>query len=859
MKKNRKLVCFSVIAIVLALVVGATVVAALSSQSAQNVLKYIAGNEEQQGFNYDANGDGEVNVLDAIVYMIDDATGGLYAESISVEGYDIAFNKNTTSYTVKLPSGRPQIPQVSATANNGESVEVTQAYIADGETTGTAYVKVTKGKNSKEYTVKFVRGAAEGFVLQYDDRYQFPYSGDYKYTVSGDAVSVDKSGLMTAKKLGTATITAKGADTKTLEVTVVKAQINLFLMTGQSNGQGCYDNVAMSGSGSVDISVGSVEYNYLQEVTKIGGEGRVYSYDVHPRGENESYIKKYINSSFNMTQNMYDLNTYPKQGHFASLGKTWYDATGEKVVFLQSAMSGAPIESWLNPDKYDEAGIYNNYNYWQTTSAAYEALTAKLAENYEIIRTVNFWCQGETAMTETHYVKANNNYVSTTDHTKFMTAEKYYNHFMNLHNDMKEAFDIDYSAIMMVRNREESSKPAKISSLVPAFFRLVNENEDILLGTRTFAEIATKYNTGALGSMYIDSGDLHYSQTGYNAHGKEAAENVIGYFYGKNATGVEIIEADGLTRIPNNTTKVMAVGQKYQIATLSVPHNSNEDVTLASDNTAVAEVTQFGVITTKAVGTAKITATSENGKVSTLIIDVREAEAVTLKYGWAFNGNLDSKTGENYVPNALTISKITADKDSYRFSSANTFFVSQKNNVTNSYESRYRAEFALEKGITLDSNSEWEFEWNGGGFANSTYVIMGQTVPESVVEADTVSSKSPMYRGYILLRTTTAEKSVKFVPQTGASVVFNVTDTITTEFENNSYKPFKLSYSNGTMTLSMYDNDAWTVISTQSNLGEFSATFTNLFGRFDGYGNYGFAGYMDDIDITINTTAPKED
>ena len=55
---------------------------------------------------------------------------------------------------------------------------------------------------------------------------------------------------------------------------------------------------------------------------------------------------------------------------------------------------------------------------------------------------------------------------------------------------MIEEYGIEFSAIMMVRNRTVANR-AKISSLVTAFFELVNnEDNTIYLATRRFAEIA---------------------------------------------------------------------------------------------------------------------------------------------------------------------------------------------------------------------------------------------------------------------------------------------------------------------------------------------------------------------------------
>ena len=360
----------------------------------------------------------------------------------------------------------------------------------------------------------------------------------------------------------------------------------------------------------------------MDEVEKIGQDGCVYSFDVHPRNENIAYLrdKGLIGATEGLANRFCDLNQLTRQGHASALGKEWYNTTGEKVVFLQSAWSGSPIESWLDMRKYDFAGKYSSRNFWATTKDGYKILTAMISNNYEIIRSGNFWCQGETAMTS-YYSKIKGDYIKSSDpafnKSNMMTAETYSQYFQYLHNDMVKEYGIEFSAIMMVRNRTSTNR-AMISTLVSAFFELVNNKDNtIYLGTRKFTEIA-RTASGAKDEGYglIDVSDLHYSQKGYNYHGKEAAINVLGAIYGgpnNKATGVEIIDTNGLTRLENNYSMQLKVGKTHQIATLPTPWTSGENVTLVSDNPSVATVDQFGLITAVSAGSAKITATSESG------------------------------------------------------------------------------------------------------------------------------------------------------------------------------------------------------------------------------------------------------
>ena len=81
---------------------------------------------------------------------------------------------------------------------------------------------------------------------------------------------------------------------------------------------------------------------------------------------------------------------------------------------------------------------------------------------------------------------------------------------------------------------------------------LVNkEGVDIFVATRKFTEIARPASSSdktSEGYEFIDTGDLHYSQIGYNYHGNEAATNFFGVVYGGpdyKATDVETY--DGTT------------------------------------------------------------------------------------------------------------------------------------------------------------------------------------------------------------------------------------------------------------------------------------------------------------------------
>ncbi|MBE6642625.1 MAG: hypothetical protein E7615_03095 [Ruminococcaceae bacterium] len=543
------------------------------------------------------------------------------------------FKKDVFEYTVGLPDGRPTIPRVQATAADGIEIKISQAYIPDSETIGVATVAISDAEgNSATYKVTFERSIANGFVLQYDDRYYFNagYHNDtgdpYVYTSSDpDIISVDENGIMTAKKVAEKEVTLYAHQGEMLKATFVvdrveKADINLFFITGQSNGQGCYDSTNYG----KDVEHLVPFEEQISLVEKIGGEGRVYSFDVYPRSQNTEVYK--------MKGAMYDMELYAKQGHQASLGKTFYDLSGEKVVFLQSAYSGSPIESWLDPKRHkDEAGPYGSHYFYTDTQKAYKQLKDKLKDNYDIVYVANFWCQGETAMSAV-YDKRSGDYIFSSnaafDKSKLITDETYYNYFMMLHNDMVEDFGLQYNGIMFVKTKGQGNETTKIVPIISAQFALCNNNDDIHVASRHFIEIARQYKDSdktSEGYGFMGTDNNHYNQIGYNYLGKECAVNAFNAKFGEAVNvpeAVEIIAQNGTKRMTSTDSVTIRAGGTLRVGALSVPHYINEKIVWTSNKEDVATVNEFGVIKGVSGGTAIITATNESGKSESIYVTV---------------------------------------------------------------------------------------------------------------------------------------------------------------------------------------------------------------------------------------------
>ncbi len=123
---------------------------------------------------------------------------------------------------------------------------------------------------------------------------------------------------------------------------------------------------------------------------------------------------------------------------------------------------------------------------------------------------------------------------------------------------------------------------------------------------------------------YFTAGDLQktdpkeaYRMTAVNADGSHDSE--IGYLAVKGDTTV--VNATGVTL--DKTTLNMQLAQTETLTATVKPDNAtNKNVTWSSDNTAVATVNTAGVVTAAGTGTAKITATTHNGKTASCTVQV---------------------------------------------------------------------------------------------------------------------------------------------------------------------------------------------------------------------------------------------
>lgn len=134
-----------------------------------------------------------------------------------------------------------------------------------------------------------------------------------------------------------------------------KIPLNIFLIIGQSNAYGTYD-----------VPEGRDEWDFRREQMKdavLPEPGTAFCLDVDNVGG---------------MGDIYDLSS-GRPGFSPALGKRWYELTGERTVMLQTAVGGAPIESWLKP----EDGKRYTYgdprsNFYETTLAGFRRIKEQL-------------------------------------------------------------------------------------------------------------------------------------------------------------------------------------------------------------------------------------------------------------------------------------------------------------------------------------------------------------------------------------------------------------------------------------------------------------------------------------------------
>jgi uncharacterized protein YjdB len=109
---------------------------------------------------------------------------------------------------------------------------------------------------------------------------------------------------------------------------------------------------------------------------------------------------------------------------------------------------------------------------------------------------------------------------------------------------------------------------------------------------------------------------------------------------GKSATCKVTVTAKSVTSVSLKSSLSMEAGDTYALTPTITPSDAETSYTWSSDNSSVAAVSQYGVVTAKGAGTARITVKTDNGKSATCKVTVNTPKATeyTVRYYIHDNG-----------------------------------------------------------------------------------------------------------------------------------------------------------------------------------------------------------------------------
>lgn len=687
--------------------------------------------------------------------------------SLGVMGEKIEFSKEVRYYEILLPLGSPLVPEVWATAVHGIDLEISQAHFAIGENEAWARVYLDDGKMQNSYDIKFVKSESMGVILQYDDRYTF--TPDYTlsegevltFAVEGDSknITVDQNGVIKAvgisdeKAVVNAYVGDKAVDSITVNSTI-KAVLDVFIVAGQGNAAG--------EGGNAEESVKAVP-------------GTAYTVELDDR-----------------TNSMKDLSE-GRQGFTSALGERWYGLTGQKALFIQTAVSDVSITQWM-PD--GEA--------FKVAETQIEYINEKLSAEdsfYSVNKTYCLWLHGEW------------------DIANGMSSMDYIDGFNMFYNGLKEFVDLEMMAVIPVRaSLTRDGEQHNIEPVCAAQYALCSMNEDVRIITRLT-------ETANIENGMVSAGNLYYTQKGYNDIGKDVAENLFGCYGSSKDRSVRKIEVYRVRHddlIEYGETVELDKDDMLRTVTVVTPLYANDTVIdVTYDENSVTYLSGGLICAPEGELSGQPTEIlfSCGGvelRFNLLFTDesMEEPEA-RITYTWSFDG-LDEDKGQN----KLTLSERSAE-DGYTL--ADGVLTSADRGV----------DFVFEKSISLTSETGWDIEWTGA--INDNGILLGNDFST---------------KGYIFLAPFAQNMgySVRLVDDEGQTVYIPYGEHTESTRTSNTWR---INYTKENNLITLYLNGE--VVSSVETDKAFTFTFTNLFGRYGSENvNYCYTGTLDKLSVTYN-------
>ena len=592
------------------------------------------------------------STLDALGITLDDTTV-------------TAVSAGENAFTVKIPDGRPRVPQVSC-----DGATVYQAQLPDTATEAEATVV----KGDATYTIKFVKDASAGFVLQYDDYYTWNSGvSGATYTSSNTSVAtVSNTGEIHVVKVSDTpvTITATaGSTTKTLTITkTIRAVLGIWLVTGQSNSA----------------------YNYNESATAVvNKKGTAY------------YSGKFASGTTDTIESMTNASgTAVVGGVEPGIAKALYEKTGEKNLIMNAGISGTGISYFL-----PGCSTNTSTHTWALINSVYEKAYAEwtadsFQKNYETRIRSYFFLQG-CAEVGSHWSKHYDGFAVTKNSASFKTLGKTYKggtHTFRTY--MTEVLGFDYCMDMMVAWR-----PVGITaSTRTAQFKLAEDFDDYFVASR----IAQTFSQ-AEGSYRYD--ELHYNQVGKNYYGLHTGANAARIYSGK-----KVIEAaTGASAYFNQIgfkdgqTLYVKAGDFYNYCTRPSSWTSDDTFAYKFVGDDVVEFdgeNDFAIKTTATPGSSCdmliYSCADQTNPIATIKIQVIGEVAENFKstnteeYSWTFENNVPTT-----VKGDITLSSAANSNEGFAGKTA----------------------LELSRDLMLDSDGYWSIEWKSNGVGNGSMLL----------------------------------------------------------------------------------------------------------------------------------------
>lgn len=119
----------------------------------------------------------------------------------------------------------------------------------------------------------------------------------------------------------------------------------------------------------------------------------------------------------------------------------------------------------------------------------------------------------------------------------------------------------------------------------------------------------------------------------------------------------------------NENIQSLEIGQNKTLTVTITPNNAtNKGVTWKSDSESIATINSLGKVTAKKVGTVNITATSSNGKTSTIKLNIKEDQKVENSI---IANTITEKTNSDKINNAKVNNKINNTEADNQSSNSN--------------------------------------------------------------------------------------------------------------------------------------------------------------------------------------------